>query len=229
MSEIPFDGSGITPATMRYDIVMNIQGQEVAFQDPTREVAMVEHEGQPALAIVDRATLPPMMGSAAVVDSFVVARDDFAPLYRKLQQGPAAVMLTYDDGTITGQMSRGGQTMPFNTALDRPIIPDGLALEVGLSTLDLEEGYSASFATYSPIPGQQGLQTWTMTVTGTEEVTVPTGTYDTYVVEMDKADSNEDVMLYLDQETGMLVKSVSTLPAQMGGGSVVAELASAEM
>jgi len=229
MSEIPFDGSEITPATMRYDIVMNIQGQEVAFQDPTREVAMVEHEGQPALAIVDRATLPPMMGSAAVVDSFVVARDDFAPLYRKLQQGPGAIMLTYDDDAITGQMSQSGQTMPFNANLDRPIVADGLALEVGLSTLELEEGYSASFSTYSPFPGQQGMQTWTMTVTGMEEVTVPSGTYQAYVVEMDKADSNEDVTLYLDQETGMVVKNVSSLPAQMGGGSVIAELAGAGM
>jgi hypothetical protein len=119
--------------------------------------------------------------------------------------------------------------MPFTANLDRPIIADGGALEVSLSALPLEEGYTASFATYSPIPGQQGIQTWTLSVTGTEEVTVPTGTYDTYVVEMDKMDSNEDMTLYLDQETGMLVKSVSALPAQMGGGTVITELNGTEM
>jgi dipeptidyl aminopeptidase/acylaminoacyl peptidase len=224
MSAIPFDGSGITPATLRYDIVMNVQGQEIAFENPTREVIAVEHEGQPALAIVDRATLPPMMGSAAVVDSFVVARGDFAPLYRKLQQGPGTIMLTYGADSVEGEMSQSGQTMPFNADLDRPIIAGGGVLEVALSTLELEEGYSASFATYNPMPGQQGMQTWTLAVTGMEEVTVPAGTYQAHVVELDKADSNEDSTLYLDAETGMLVKSTSALPAQMGGGSVVAEL-----
>jgi dipeptidyl aminopeptidase/acylaminoacyl peptidase len=229
MDDLAFDGTAVRPAKMSYDIVMTVQGQEVSLENPSREVALVEHDGQPALAIVDRATLPPMMGGVAVVDSFVVARDDFAPLYRKMQQGPGTIVLTYDEKAIGGRMSQGGQTMPFTANLDRPIIADGGALEVSLSALPLEEGYTASFATYSPIPGQQGIQTWTLSVTGTEEVTVPTGTYDTYVVEMDKMDSNEDMTLYLDQETGMLVKSVSALPAQMGGGTVITELNGTEM
>jgi hypothetical protein len=227
MDAMEFDGLNVEPATMSYDIVMNVQGQAIPFENPTREVALVEHDGQPALAIVDRATLPPMMGSAAVLDSFVVARADFAPLYRKLQQGPASIDLTYADGEVQGTMTQGGQSMPFTSSLDRPIVADNQALEVALSTLPLEEGTEATFATYSPTPGRQGVETYTMTVTGMEEVAVPAGTYQTYVVELDKADSTEDTTLYLDAETGMLVKSTSALPAQMGGGTVVAELSGA--
>ena len=210
--------------TATYNITMNVQGQEVTLQNPTRTVTAVEYEGQPALAIVDRSTLPPAMGGAAMADSFVVARGDFTPLYRKLQQGPGSIVLTYADDEVQGTMSQGGQSMPFTSALDLPIVVDNHALEIGLSTMPLEEGYTASFATYNPIPGQQGIATYTMTVTGMEEVTVPAGTYTAYVVEMDKADSTEDATLYLDAESGMVVKSMSTLPAQMGGGTVVAEL-----
>ncbi len=224
MDALPFDGSKIKSATMSYDIAFEVQGQQVALQNPSRTVAEVEHNGQPALAIVDRATLPPMMGNVTMVDSFVVARGDFKPLHRKLQQGPGSIMLTYTDSEVQGEMSQGGQSMPFTSALDLPIIADNHALEVGLSTLPLIEGYSASFATYNPMPGQQGVNTYTMTVTGMEEVTVPAGTYQTYVVEVDRADSNEDSTLYLDSETKMLVKSMSTMPAQMGGGTITAEL-----
>ena len=224
MSEMRFDGSAVQPMTATYNITMNVQGQEVTLQNPTRTVTAVEYEGQPALAIVDRSTLPPAMGGAAMADSFVVARGDFTPLYRKLQQGPGSIVLTYAADEVQGTMSQGGQSMPFTSALDLPIVVDSHALEIGLSTMPLEEGYTASFATYNPIPGQQGLVTYTMTVTGMEEVTVPAGTYTAYVVEMDKADSNEDATLYLDAETGMVVKSTTTLPAQMGGGAVVSEL-----
>ncbi len=224
LDDLPFDGSAIEAATMTYDIVMSVQGQEIAFENPTRTVSVVEHGGQPALAIVDRAKLPPTMGSLALVDSFVVARGDFTPLYREMRQGPGAIAITYTVGEINGVMSQGGQSMPFNAALDLPVIADNHALEVGLSTLPLKEGYSASFATYNPVPGQQGTATYTLTVTGTDEVTVPAGTYRAWVVELDKADSNEDATLYLDQETKMLVKSTGTLPAQTGGGTVTAEL-----
>jgi hypothetical protein len=209
---------------MTYNISMNVQGQEIALENPTRTVTAVEYDGQPALAIVDRATLPPAMGGVAMADSFVVARADFAPLYRKLQQGPGTIVLTYSDGEVQGTMSQGGQSMPFTSALDLPIVADNNALEVALSTLPLAEGYTASFATYNPIPGQQGLAAYTLTVTGMEEVTVPAGTYMAYVVEMDKADSTEDTTLYLDAESGLVVKSISTLPAQAGGGTIVAEL-----
>ncbi|MEP0547746.1 MAG: alpha/beta fold hydrolase [Rhodothermales bacterium] len=224
MSAMTFDGAAVQPMAMTYNITMNVQGQEIALDNPTRTVAAVEYDGQPALAIVDRATLPPAMGGMAMADSFVVARADFAPLYRKLQQGPGTIVLTYSDSEVQGTMSQGGQSMPFTSALDLPIVADNNALEVALGTMPLAEGYTASFATYNPIPGQQGLATYTLDVTGMEEVTVPAGTYTAYVVEMDKADSTEDTTLYLDAESGVVVKSMSTLPAQAGGGTIIAEL-----
>ncbi|MEM1042990.1 MAG: S9 family peptidase [Bacteroidota bacterium] len=224
MTDLPFDGNAVEVTTMRYDIAMSVQGQEITLEDPTRTVAAVEHDGKPALAIVDRATLPPMMGSVTVLDSFVVAQADLTPLFRKMQQGPGVIEITYDEDEVQGQMSQGGQSMPFTAALDLPIVAGGHVLEVGLSTLPLAEGYAASFAAYNPVPGQQGVSTYTLAVTGTEEVTVPAGTYQAWVVEVDKADSNEDSTLFLDQETGMLVKSMSTLPAQMGGGTMTSEL-----
>ncbi len=217
-----FDGSSVQPARMTYETVIGMGGQEIPLEEPSREVMMVEHERQPALAVVDRAKLPAMMGGAAMVDSFVVARGDLTPLYRELQQGPATITLTYGPGAVEGQMAQGGQAMPISVALDGPVIADGSALEVGLGTMELEEGYTAAFSAFNMTA--QRVETYTMTVTGMEEVTVPAGTFQTYVVELDKQDSNEDTTLYVREGDRVVVKSVSMLPAQMGGGTITSML-----
>ena len=229
MSTPTFDGTALAPMRMAYDIVIEVQGQSIPLEDASREVMTVEHAGQPALAIVDRARLPAMMGGAAVLDSFVVAHASMAPLTRTMRQGPATIDVSYSEAKIEGQMAQGDQAQPFDVALETPVLADNQAFEIGLSTLDLEEGYVAAFTTFDPTPGAQGLSTYTMTVTGMEEVTVPAGTFTAYVIEVDKLDSNEDTTLYLREGDRMLLKSTSTLPAQMGGGTVTAELTATEM
>ncbi|MDX1530655.1 MAG: prolyl oligopeptidase family serine peptidase, partial [Rhodothermales bacterium] len=224
METLSFDGTAVRPMTMRYDIVFDVQGQQISLEDVSRAVLVTEHDGQPTYSIVDRATLPPMMGGVAVLDSFVVAQGELTPLYRKMQQGPGTIELTYAADQITGEMSQSGMSMPINVALDAPVLADNQAFEIGLSTLPLEEGYTAAYKTFNPSPSDQGIKEYVLTVTGTEEVTVPAGTFATFVVEVDMVDSNEDATLYISQEDGMLVKSLSTLPAAMGGGTVRAEL-----
>ena len=66
----------------------------------------------------------------------------------------------------------------------------------------------------------------TDTISGMETIEVPAGTFETYVVEIDKVDAPEDMTLYIDAETGTAVKSTSVLPAMMGGGTVTSELTS---
>ena len=219
-----FDGTALRPMTAVYDIAFDVQGQQLTLTDPLRTVTAVEHDGQPAWAIVDRATLPPMMGSVAMVDSFVVAQGDLTPLYRAIQQGPGALEMTYSDAEIAGTMSQAGQTTPINVTLDAPVLAGGAVLEVGLATKPMDVGDEAAFQAYNPSPTGPGVDTYTMRVTGMEEVTVPAGTFETYVVELDKLDSTEDTVGYFRTDDWMLVKSVTTLPAQMGGGAVVSSL-----
>lgn len=229
MNAPAFDGTALQPMTATYDISFEVQGQPVALGSPTRTVAAVEHEGQPGWAIVDRATLPPAMGAAAMLDSTVVTRADLAPLYRKMQQGPGTIEMAYADDEIAGTMSQGGQSMPMRVALDAPVMAGGAVLEVGLGTMPLEVGYEAALQTYNPSPTAAGVDDYVVRVTGMEDVTVPAGTFETYVVEFDKLDSNEDTVAYFRTSDRLVVKSVTTLPPQMGGGPITSALTGTEM
>src|SRR5690606_9361997 len=60
------DGAAIAPMRATYAITFDVQGQQIELQDPGREVVAVEHDGQPAFAVIDRATMPPAMGGVAV-------------------------------------------------------------------------------------------------------------------------------------------------------------------
>src|SRR5690606_38270098 len=124
----------------------------------------VEHDGQPAFAVIDRATMPPQMGGVAVVDSFVVAGADLAPRYRVMRQGPATIELTYTDDRITGTMAQGGQSMPIEATLDAPVLACGSVLEIALAAMPLEVGYEAAFQTYNPSPMAQGVEDYMLRV-----------------------------------------------------------------
>jgi dipeptidyl aminopeptidase/acylaminoacyl peptidase len=228
MAAPTFDGTALTPMRASYNITFDTQGQQIELVDPTREVVAVEHDGQPAFAVIDRATMPPQMGGVAVVDSFVVAQADLAPIYRVMRQGPATIELTYTDDRIAGTMAQGGQSMPLDVALDAPVLAGGSVMEVALGALPLAVSYEATFESYNPSPMAQGVEAYVLRVTGTEEVTVPAGTFETYVVAFDKVDGDDDTTAYVRTSDGVLVKSVSILPAQMGGGTVTAELTAVE-
>ncbi|MEL7363636.1 MAG: hypothetical protein AAFN13_16290, partial [Bacteroidota bacterium] len=200
------------------------RGQDMALDGARRIITEIEHDGQPAYAIVDHATLPAAMGGLAIRDSFVVARGNLKPLARTMNQGPMSIEMGYSDAAIEGTMSAPQGSMPMTKALDAPVVADGLAMEAALGTLPLEVGYTAQYSAFAP--ATQQVQDHIITVTGMETVEVPAGTFETFVVEIDKVDATDDMTLYIDAETRVGVKSTSVLPAMMGGGTVVSELTS---
>ncbi|MEL6444549.1 MAG: S9 family peptidase [Bacteroidota bacterium] len=223
-SDLSFENATLTPRSMTYNVVMNIRGQAMPLDGARRIITAIEHEGQPAYAIVDHATLPAAMGGMALRDSFVVAQGTLKPLARTMNQGQMSIEMGYSDATIEGLMSAPQGSMPMSMALDAPVVADGLAMEAALGTLPLEVGYTAQYSAFAP--ATQQVQDHIVTVTGMETVEVPAGTFETFVVEIDKVDATDDMTLYIDAETRVGVKSTSTLPAQMGGGTVVSELTS---
>ncbi|MEM8559301.1 MAG: prolyl oligopeptidase family serine peptidase, partial [Bacteroidota bacterium] len=222
--DLSFEGATLTERTLTYDVVFNIRGQAMPLDGAKRTIAATEHDGQPAYAIVDHATLPAAMGGVSVRDSFVVAQGSLKPLARTMNQGPMAIEMGYSDGAIEGTMSAPQGSMPMSKALDTPVMADGLAMEVALGALPLEEGYTAKYHAFSPV--SQQVEAHIVTVKGMETIEVAAGSFETYVIEIDKVDSPEDMTLYIDAETRAAVKSTSALPAAMGGGTVTSELTS---
>ena len=212
------DGSLVQPGTMHYTTSLTVQGQEFNI-DVTRTV---EERGD-MLAIIDEAQTP--MGM--VVDTFFVDAETLLPQRRSSRQGQATITLDYADERITGSIAGPMGKMDINEELDAPVLGDGGALEVYLSTLPLEEGYTTTFRTFSPM--QQKVRPMQVEVTGMESVEVPAGPFKTYVVKMtplDGDDTGTSTMYVTLDAPHVLVKSETKLPPQMGGGIATTVLTS---
>ena len=118
---------------------------------------------------------------------------------------------------------QGPMNMPVNVKKSGAVLSDGTGVELPLSTAPLADGYTAGLKVFDLMGGR--VKDMIARVTGTEKVTTPAGTYDTYVVEVAPVDGDkEGVKLWIAKEGRTIVKSETQIPPAMGGGSVVSEL-----
>jgi hypothetical protein len=217
------DIGAVQPATIGYTMTMAVMGQEIVIPS-TRTVAQAP-EGW---MVIDDATLPPMMGGMAMVDTFVVDGTSLRAVRRSLAAGPmGAASLDYTETGVTGTMSQQGQSLAIEEAFDAPTLSDGSAFELFVSALPLGEGFDQTFLIYSP--QSQGTRPMRMQVTGRETVTVPAGEFDTFVATFTPQDGNEagTATLYLAADgPHVVVKSVASMGAAMGGGTTTVEMTS---
>lgn len=210
-----FDGSRLAPVSLGYTTSLAAMGQQLEMEQEVR-TEPAEHEGQPAWRIVSEGSL---MGTA-MADEVLVARDDLRPLRRTIRQGPQEIEVTYGDGEVSATVGAMGEV---SADFEGALTVDGALFDVGLGALPLAEGYAARIQLFDL--AQARVQPYSVVVTGTEEVTVPAGTFATYVVEIRPDDGGEPrrANVAVDRP-GMIVRLVSPLPAQMGGGTATSEL-----
>jgi len=214
LEAVAFDGARLAPETATYRAVMQVMGQEITLEQ-RRTVEAADAGGRAAWRITSEAEL---MGQP-IRDVFYVDRATLRPLSRSIQQGPQAFELTYGDDAVT--VEAGGSQVV--RAEHDGVAADGAAFEVGLGTLPLAEGYAARLAIFDMMQG--GVKQSTLTVIGRETVTVPAGTFETFVVEVQPSDGSAAAVSYVSAAAPhVVVKQVSPLPAQMGGGTVTSEL-----
>jgi hypothetical protein len=163
---------------------------------------------------------PGTMLGQPMADVTVLTRDGLRPLRRSIQQGPQEIEVTYGDDRVTAVAGAMGE---LGADFEGPIAVDGAVFDVGLGTLPLAPGYSARIQLFEL--AQASVRPYAVVVTGTEEVTVPAGTFETFVVEIRPADGSPPRRAYVSvDEPRVVVRQVSPLPAQMGGGTAMSEL-----
>jgi dipeptidyl aminopeptidase/acylaminoacyl peptidase len=215
LGAVVFDGERLAPMMLTYRSSMSVMGQQIDL-DQTRPVVATTENGRPVWHLIDGSAL---MGQA-IRDTFVVDRRSLAPVRRAIQQGPQAFSITYGEDVVTASLGPMGERTFQH---EGGVIGDGAALDLGLTTLPLAAGYQASFRTFNLMQG--AVQPYTLTVTGTETVTVPAGTFETYVVETRPADGSPGATMWVRvDEPRVVVRSHTRLPAQMGGGTATSEL-----
>jgi hypothetical protein len=101
-------------------------------------------------------------------------------------QGQATkIDATYANGRVKGSATTASQTGPKTVTFDTTVAPgtiDENAIAAIIPTLPWSKTAAFTLPVFSP--GDGVAKTFNLRVTGTQSVTVPAGTFDSYVVEM---------------------------------------------
>jgi len=200
--------------TTTYDAKIEMGGKSMALST----VNEVKDEGG-AWVVSETVKMP--MGEA--VDTMTIAKGTLVVQKRSIKQGPVAIDLTFENGKATGTMGMGGQSKPVSADLGGPLFGDGPSAYPAISALPLADGYTTTFRNFNV--QKQKVTLKLLKVTGTEDVTVPGGTFKAFKVEITPADDEPgSSTLWIATDSRKVVKMTATLP-QMGGAKVTAELA----
>ncbi len=221
--ELSLEGESLRPMALAYQTRIEAGGRELDVS-VDRELATAELEGRPVWTMVERMDGP--MGAA--VDSVYLDVETLRPVRRFVQQGPATIEVSFGPDRVTGTMRAGAQELPIDGAVDGPVYVEGAALELALGTAGLEEGFGARYRTFDLMQGRE--KEHRLRVTGTEEVTVPAGSFTAVRVETSPADGSPGGAVIWIEEAAphRVVRSETRLPPQMGGGTATSELAESE-
>jgi hypothetical protein len=140
-----------------------------------------------------------------------------------MNQGPVAINVDFDHNKASGTMSMGGgQPKPVAADLGGPLFADAAGSDEVIGCLPLAEGYTTTYRNFDLRTQKEKLLQ--LKVVGTESVTVPAGTFDTFKVEVTSADGGSDHQtLWIAKDSRKPVKAAVVL-SEMGGATMTAEL-----
>jgi dipeptidyl aminopeptidase/acylaminoacyl peptidase len=210
---VPKVVASLSPGSARYQGKIEAGGQTM----PMSITQTIEDKGG---TFVVSATASMPMGDA--VDVTTLDKATLVPRQRSIKQGPAAIELAFEGGKATGTMAVGGDPKPVSVDLGGDLFADGVGAGEAIGALPLAEGYSATFRNLDV--RQQKVQLKQARVAGSEDVTVPAGTFKTWKVEIASAEGEPGTTtIWVAKDSRQVVKTVTTLP-QMGGAVVTTEL-----
>jgi len=213
-----FSRALVRPGTATYSAKMSMMGREISLTT-TRSVSESSWEGKKIWRVIEESSSP--MGAG--VDTLDLDGTTLLPIRRAGKQGMATMWFKFSNEGVEGKILAGGQEMPISAKVSGPVLSEGAGVEIPVCTLPLAEGYSASIHVFNTM--QAMARKMIVRVTGTEKVTVSAGTFDTYRVEIMPEDAEGGgTKLWIAREDRRAVRSETQLPAQMGGGTLVAEL-----
>jgi hypothetical protein len=211
----------IRPMSLTYKAVVAAPGQTVNL-DLSRTVSKAVLAGVPVWRIATTHQSP--MGAAT--DTFDLDTSSMLPIRWSVQQGQATVLLNYGKDAVKGAVKMGANEQPIDVALKAPAFGDGPALEVLLGGLPLAPGYQTTLRVFDF--QAQKARAMSIAVTGRETITVPAGVFECLKVEVTALDEGKVTeRIYMNEkDPRCMVRGVFEMPAQAGGGTLTADLAS---
>ncbi len=133
------------------------------------------------------------------------------------------VELDFKDNKASGTMTVNGQERPVMVDVGGVILGDGAGAFEVIGRLPLAAGYTTTLRNFDV--QTQKVQLKNLKTVGSESVTVPAGTFDTYKVELVAADNDADKQtVWIAKDTHKVIKMMATLPS-LGGAILTSELA----
>jgi hypothetical protein len=206
--------AAIKAASWTYASTLTTASQSQGFGVRTITLAPAQFRGAAAWLLVDAQQNP--IGRAA--DSLYLGRADLATMRRVTHitapQGETVLSMDFTADSVKGELTAAGQKQSLAMANARGSVVGDAVVVALLSALPLAEGWSAELPVLNP--QARGTVPLTLTVSGSAKVTVPAGSYDTWVL---RASSGPTSATYYVAKGGPVVKVVATLP-QLGGATV---------
>lgn len=192
---VPTIAANLKPGTYHYDARIAMGGQQMALKISTT----ISMNGG-AWAVVENVDTP--MG--AMLDTTMLDKDGLTLEKRSVKQGPEQQI-----------------DISFSS-VDGPIFADGAGSNFVIGCLPLADGYTTAFRNFDV--QHKKVKLMQLAVAGSESVTVPSGTFEAFKVEVSSADGgldNSTVWIAKDSRTPV---KVTTVMPEMGGAILTAEL-----
>jgi dipeptidyl aminopeptidase/acylaminoacyl peptidase len=210
---LPKPAVDLKAGTYKYQARISAGGQELAM---TTATTVTEENGK----WVATGTMQSPMGDAS--DTTTMEKGTLIISKRTIKQGQAVIDINFAGNKATGNMNVNGQDRPISVDLGGPIFADAASSDLAIAALPLADGYTTTFRNFDVRKQKEKLMQ--LKVIGSESVTVPAGTFDSFKVEISSADGGPDKQtMWIAKDSRKPVKTTAVL-SDMGGAVITQEL-----
>jgi hypothetical protein len=210
---VPKPASSLNAGVWKYNATISI-GKNTMKYSVTTSIA----DAPEGWSVRDAIAMP----SGEVTENTVLDKTSLILLKRSVHQGPVAIDLEFKDNKASGSMNMAGQSHTVDTELGGPLFADAAGGPFVIAALPLAEGYTTQFRNLDVQKMQ--VKVMQLEVTGSENVTVPAGSFDSWKVVVKPTDGSAGVMTFWISKTSPKpVKYAASMP-QMNGATMTAEL-----
>lgn len=211
---LPKPAVELRPGKLNYQGKIEVGGQSIPFNTTTE----VKEEGG-VWVVTESARMP--MGDMS--DTTWIEKGSLALTKRSVRQGPVAIDIEFKNNKASGSMKNGDQSKPISAETGGAMFADGAGTYDVLASLPLAEGYTATFRNFDLQKQKASLMQ--VKVVGVEKITVLTGSFDAFKLEVTSAEGEPGkTTAWVAKDSRKVVKIAAILP-QLNGATLTSELA----
>ena len=204
---VPKPAVDLKPGVANYKVRFEVVGQS-ATMDLTRTTKLQNG----SWVVTETSTTPQFSGS----DETTIEKKTLIIRKRIFRDKVTAGELQFHGHNATGEITVDGLKQTINVDLGGVVFADGAGGQDVLAALPLAKGYTAEFRNFGL--QQQNVKTLQLRVMGTDTVSVPAGTFNTWkvlIVSLDGGD--ESSALWVEKRTHRVVKYAMSFPGYHDG------------